>query len=261
MKPLRTFLLWTYGLFLAGFAAAGLLISFDGPATLVLIIQIAMAWTPTVAFLMIRRRVEPNRSLWRSISDRFRPPVRPSQILIAVFLPALVTGVVWMGYALFVDRPVLEFVADLSFGGVALLLASHLIRGPLGEELGWRGYMLGELTKRHSLLKSSIIVGLAWGLWHLPLWFVSGYQGLDLVLYSVSFFVAIVAFSVIIAFTYRGGNLLIPVLLHLMFNFTGGLLTLDTLTTVVGSSIVYGVIAVAIGITSTRPTRRTAAAR
>ena len=38
----------------------------------------------------------------------------------------------------------------------------------LGEEFGWRGFYLPRLQKRHSALGSSIIVAVAWGLWHLP---------------------------------------------------------------------------------------------
>lgn len=38
-----------------------------------------------------------------------------------------------------------------------------LVKGPLGEELGWRGYALNELQKKYSPLKSFLIIGLLWG--------------------------------------------------------------------------------------------------
>lgn len=255
MNPLRLFLVWTFGLFLAGFAVAGLLISMESPEAIVTIVQIVMAWTPTFAFLIIRRKVEPNKTLWRSIADRFSARIRLVPLLVSILLPLLVTAIVWLGYSMLAATPMLDLVADLSTGGVALLLASHIIRGPLGEELGWRGYLLGALGERRSLFRASLIVGVVWGLWHLPLWFVSGYAGLDLLLYSGAFLLAIVSFSVVIAFTYRGGNLLLPIVLHLMFNFSGALLTLDAMTTVVGSAIVYTVIAVFIGIAAGRSPR------
>jgi hypothetical protein len=49
-------------------------------------------------------------------------------------------------------------------------------------------------------LKLSLIVGVIWGLWHLPLWFVSGFQGVNLLLYVVFFMVGLVSFSVIIGY-------------------------------------------------------------
>jgi membrane protease YdiL (CAAX protease family) len=46
--------------------------------------------------------------------------------------------------------------------------------GPLGEELGWRGFALPRLQQRRTALTSSIFLGLIWGLWHIPLYFVPG---------------------------------------------------------------------------------------
>src|SRR5262245_49328835 len=46
--------------------------------------------------------------------------------------------------------------------------------GPLGEELGWRGFALPRLLQRHSALTASLILGLIWGIWHLPAFFLSG---------------------------------------------------------------------------------------
>jgi membrane protease YdiL (CAAX protease family) len=43
-----------------------------------------------------------------------------------------------------------------------------------GEEIGWRGYALPALATRFGLGPVSILVGLAWGIWHLPFFFLPG---------------------------------------------------------------------------------------
>jgi membrane protease YdiL (CAAX protease family) len=49
-----------------------------------------------------------------------------------------------------------------------------MIGGPLGEEFGWRGYMLPALAGRFGWRAASLIVGVVWGLWHAPLFVIPG---------------------------------------------------------------------------------------
>ncbi len=54
-----------------------------------------------------------------------------------------------------------------------MLLLPLLILGPLSEELGW-GYALDRLQTRWDALTSSLILGVIWSLWHLPLFYIVG---------------------------------------------------------------------------------------
>ena len=253
MKPMTLFLLLTFGLFIVGFALVGLLITIGGPNFLVVLLQILMAWTPTLAVAIIHRKIDPGRSFRRFVADQFAPRIRLRPLLASIFIPVVATLIVWLGYALYTGQPLFDLVAELSITGVVVMFVDSLIRGPLGEELGWRGYLQNELNKRFSLLKASLIVGVIWAVWHLPLWFISGYQGLDLLFYIVSFTVGLIAFSVIIGFVYgRGRNLIYAILLHQMLNFTGRLLNMDELIVLAGTSAVYVVIAIALALASSR---------
>ncbi|WP_026663479.1 type II CAAX prenyl endopeptidase Rce1 family protein [Butyrivibrio proteoclasticus] len=46
-----------------------------------------------------------------------------------------------------------------------------LISGPFSEEFGWRGFLSDMVINKKNVVKGSIIIGLIWGIWHLPLFF------------------------------------------------------------------------------------------
>ncbi len=50
-----------------------------------------------------------------------------------------------------------------------LLYMVFPIGGPLGEELGWRGFALPRLQSKRSALAASLIISVLWAGWHLPL--------------------------------------------------------------------------------------------
>jgi membrane protease YdiL (CAAX protease family) len=49
-----------------------------------------------------------------------------------------------------------------------------IITAGLGEELGWTGFLTPRLQARYSALVSSLIRGVLWGFWHIPLFIFSG---------------------------------------------------------------------------------------
>jgi hypothetical protein len=257
MRPMRLFLVLTFGLFLAGFAVAGLLISFGGPGSLVVIVQIAMAWTPTFAYLIIHKRAHPEIDLGSFILRQFAPRLRLLPLIASILIPVAAVAAVWMLHSLVTGTSLGESTAELTFASFGLMFVNNLIRGPLGEELGWRGYLLGEIHRRHSLVVSALIVGIIWGLWHLPLWLVSGYAGVDLLLYSLFFLISIVAFSVIISIVHVAGgrNLLYAIVLHQMLNFAIQLVDIDRVIMLGGSAVFYTALAVLMGLLFARATR------
>jgi len=92
--------------------------------------------------------------------------------------------------------------------------------GPLGEELGWRGFALPRLLKQYDALKASLILGVLWGIWHLPAVLCSGLpqQGVSI----LAFILGGVALSILSTWLYNstGGSVLITAMLHLTTNFS-----------------------------------------
>ncbi|RDW15117.1 CPBP family intramembrane glutamic endopeptidase [Oceanobacillus chungangensis] len=57
---------------------------------------------------------------------------------------------------------------------LALINLPIMIIGGGLEEIGWRGYLQPTLQKKWSSFTSTLIVGIIWAIWHLPLWFIVG---------------------------------------------------------------------------------------
>lgn len=103
------------------------------------------------------------------------------------------------------------------------------------------------LQKKYVPLAASLIVGVIWGLWHLPLMILSGYSGLELAYYMIAFMVAIVSFSVIMAFFYnKSKNILIAMWMHFWFNFLLQIVIIDLLPLIIYLSIGYLILAILV---------------
>jgi len=92
-----------------------------------------------------------------------------------------------------------------------------------GEEIGWRGYALPRLAERLGLARASLLLGLIWGCWHLPLFFMPGVGQ-----YGQSFPMFLggtLALSVALAWLYANtnGSVLLTMLMHSALNQTVGM--------------------------------------
>jgi membrane protease YdiL (CAAX protease family) len=90
--------------------------------------------------------------------------------------------------------------------------------GGMSEEFGWRGYALPRLQARWNALVSSIILGIVWAVWHLPLWFLAGssQQGSSF----WQFLTSLVLMSVLYTWLFNNaqGSILVAVVFHAVGN-------------------------------------------
>jgi membrane protease YdiL (CAAX protease family) len=85
--------------------------------------------------------------------------------------------------------------------------------GPLGEELGWRGFALPRLQRIQSRVVASIILGAAWGGWHLPIFVMAGAFTIPVfALYVVSTIPLTILMTWL--FNHSKGSLLLAMLFH-----------------------------------------------
>lgn len=120
------------------------------------------------------------------------------------------------------DFSALQRIAGNPLQIVEVLLIA-LFFGSLSEELGWRGYALARLLARRNALVSSLVLGLVWFAWHLPLFFVHGTLQEGWGVGSIGFFgflLSLLALSVMTTWAYLGSGrtLLSAVLIHFVYN-------------------------------------------
>ncbi len=101
-----------------------------------------------------------------------------------------------------------------------VLLLAIVVSTPVqaGEEIGWRGYALPRMAAQFGLARASILLGLIWAFWHLPLFFIPGTDtyGQSFVVYALQ----VTPLSVAFAWLYwrTNGSLLLTMLMHAAAN-------------------------------------------
>jgi len=93
--------------------------------------------------------------------------------------------------------------------------------GAFFEEPGWRGFALPRLPQRYGALRGTIILGVLWAFWHLPLFLVPGFNGAGTGFAGVSipfveFVIGTMGMAVIFTWVFNNtrGSLLLAMLLH-----------------------------------------------
>lgn len=101
------------------------------------------------------------------------------------------------------------------------------LAGPFQEEFGWRGYALDRLQLRFNALTSSIILGMIWGIWHLPSFFIIGTNQENQPFYP--FFFSVIVLSVLFTWIYNSSNrsILTTMIFHATINGSNYIFRLD----------------------------------
>jgi membrane protease YdiL (CAAX protease family) len=131
--------------------------------------------------------------------------------------------------------------------GVGSYAVANIFFYGIGEELGWRGFVLPRLQRSMSATRASLVVALGWALWHLPLFAFAGMSAMGLGA-ATGWLVSIVAGSFLVTalFNASGGSVLVVALFHgtldvLMTSPTGGPLqtTMGALLTIAGLTVPF----------------------
>ncbi|MCA9979341.1 MAG: CPBP family intramembrane metalloprotease [Anaerolineales bacterium] len=165
-------------------------------------------------------------SKYTAVGDLLRPlyqwRVSPRWYFFALALfPALAYSTILFmdGGGTSFSRFILNPIGEENWRDLALLVVlSALVGGPLGEEIGWRGFALPRLQQLYSDTTSSFLLGGVWALWHLPLYLTGVYNGRVDDILARFFWTIPLAFLFTYLHRNTKGSIFLAVLLHVSFN-------------------------------------------
>ena len=130
------------------------------------------------------------------------------QVFILVVVP-----LVFIAGSLIKGGPVLAPIPPEGAGAMVAILFMMLMLGPI-EEFGWRGVAQPILQRHMAPIWAGILIGMIWGFWHLPAFFLAGtvFAGWNF----LPFFVGNIVLAVLVTpiFNSARGSLLWPMLFH-----------------------------------------------
>ncbi|OSM01364.1 CPBP family intramembrane glutamic endopeptidase [Magnetofaba australis] len=168
-----------------------------------------------------------DRAVLRDMAQRLTRIAPGSGVYVGlalVLMPASILAAMALSLLLGYDADQFVISGQTSFSSTVFPVWFILLSAPIIEELAWHSYGVDCLRRRFSLLTSSLLFALYWGLWHLPLALIDGYYHSNLaaqsVIHSFNFLVSLFPFVLLMNWLYykTGRNILITVALHMSAN-------------------------------------------
>ncbi len=187
-----------------------------------IVVVIIGAFAPLLATLTLVGR----EGGWNGIKTFFGQVldfhIKPVYIIVALALPLLIHLIAhYLALALGLDVAKTLFPSEVSVAPIVLAIPYFFLMLILGggqEEFGWRGYAQEPLQEKIGVIPASLVIGLIWGIWHLPLWFMAG--DLHSAYSFLAFVMMTTSISIIYAWLYNssGKNLIVVIFFHAMSN-------------------------------------------
>jgi len=206
-KPIRFYgivfaLTWTLW-----FAAAivGHNISDSGASFTLMLFGLLVPSATAICTVLLSGSAELKNDLWLKFFGLFR--VKPLIVVVSIITFGIVIAASILLSTLFgqsIEQFALADGFSFAGGGAAALLTMTL--AAFFEELGWRGYAEDSIAFYCAWWKESVIFGVVWGLWHLPLFFIPDTYHYNILqdspLYMANFFVSVIPISFIFTWVY-----------------------------------------------------------
>ncbi len=180
------------------------------------------AFAPLLAALTLIIKRHGWKEAWIFLKQGFNFKVKPVYFVLAILIPLVIHTIAHylspligfeVAQTLLPDNlPVPPIVLAIPYFFLMLII------GGGQEEFGWRGYALDPLQKKFGTIPASLLIGLIWGLWHLPLWVMPG-DGHSTYPY-IAFVIMTTSISLVYSWLYNasGKKMIVALFLHAMSN-------------------------------------------
>ena len=192
------------------------------------------------------------RDYWQRLVD-FRRISGRWYTVIFLLMPTLNGLALLLGILAGDTVPAFERAGELAVDPMSIIPYAFfmVLFGPLPEELGWRGYALDGLQARWNALGASLILGVAWAVWHVPLFFMIGTYQAELGVLTLPFWefmVGATITSVLYTWIYNhtGRSILGAVMFHFSGNFSGELVAHGPIGTLLPTGVTLLVVVVVV---------------
>lgn len=159
---------------------------------------------PLFASVVLTSKSGGGAAVKQLISSGFNFRMALSWWFIIIFIPFVLTGLaVWVNVALNNFQPDTTMLAQ-PLMIVPTFLIMFFLGGSFQEEFGWRGYALPRLLTLLNPLMASLFLGVIWGVWHLPLFYIPGVSQ-SFMPFGI-FWLLTIAFSIVFTWFFLGTN-------------------------------------------------------
>ena len=136
------------------------------------------AFAPMLAAITLVFR----RGRWAGVKTFLRQAfdfrARPLYYVMALLLPIAIHFIAhYLATSLGLEVADTLFPPELPVSPIILSIPYFFLMLLIGggqEEFGWRGYAQQRLQEKFGVIPASLLIGVVWGIWHLPLWFMPG---------------------------------------------------------------------------------------
>lgn len=149
--------------------------------------------------------------------------VRPRWYVIALGLPVVFSPVPLTIAFVALGNPIDLSVFLQRIPLVLLGIVFTFFVGGGQEELGWRGFALPRLQRSYGPLSASVVIGVVWAIWHVPLYFTAWNKSQPS---FPAYLIALIGLSILFAWLYNNtrGSVFLTMVMHASFNNVGGLI-------------------------------------